>query len=78
MPTQISERQLPQMIDVREVATILGISTRSVWRLVAKGELPQPVRFGRTVRWRSGDIDRCIEEKLNANRTTDGLRRRQH
>jgi excisionase family DNA binding protein len=66
------------MIDVREVAKILGISTRSVWRLVAKGELPPPIRFGRTVRWRTVDIDRCIEDKLSANQTTDGLRRRQH
>ncbi len=78
MPNQVAGHSQPQMIDVREVATILSISTRSVWRLVSRGELPQPIRLGRNVRWRSTDIDRWIEEKLSANRTNDGLRRRQH
>lgn len=78
MLSQVAGHSQPQMIDVREVATILSISTRSVWRLVSRGDLPQPIRLGRTVRWRSTDIDRWIEDKVNANRITDGLRRRQH
>lgn len=78
MINQVAGHSQPRMIDVREVATILSISTRSVWRLVSRGDLPQPIRLGRTVRWRSTDIDRWIEDKVNANRITDGLRRRQH
>ena len=37
MPSKLPGHQLPQMIDVREVATILKVSTRSVWRLVLRG-----------------------------------------
>ena len=70
-PESLSSR----MIDVREVATILKISTRSVWRLVSRGELPQPIRLGRNVRWRCSDIDRWIETKINDSRQTDDLRR---
>lgn len=36
---------------VRKVAELLSISVRTVWRLVAQGEIPAPRRFGRTVRW---------------------------
>lgn len=38
-------------LSVREVARLLGISVRTVWRLVAAGDLPQPVRVGRAARW---------------------------
>ena len=68
------EQRLPSMIDVREVASILSISIRSVWRLVATGELPQPVRFGRSARWRLADIEACIE--IRANGSLNGDKRR--
>jgi excisionase family DNA binding protein len=55
------------MIDVREVAEILSISTRSVWRLVASGELPQPIRFGRNVRWRLADVEAWIDARAKIN-----------
>jgi len=34
-----------------EVAQFFGISTRSLERLVSRGEFPAPVRLGRLVRW---------------------------
>lgn len=63
------EARLPHMIDVREVASILRISTRSVWRLVATGDLPQPARFGRSARWRLTDIEACIESRTGGDRS---------
>ena len=36
----------------------LGIHPRTVWRLVASGDLPQPIRIGsKTVRWRLADLN---------------------
>ena len=52
-----------RMIDVREVATILNVSTRTVRRLASNGTLPQPIRFGRNVRWRLTDIDMWIANR---------------
>jgi predicted DNA-binding transcriptional regulator AlpA len=54
------ENPLPKMINVADFAKILGICPRTVWRLVSTGKLPQPVRFGRSVRWRPSDIERCL------------------
>jgi prophage regulatory protein len=70
------EPRLPSMIDVREVASILSISTRSVWRLVATGELPQPVRFGRSARWRLADIEAWIEIRAGGSRNGETRRPR--
>lgn len=61
------EPRLPHMIDVREVASILSISTRSVWRLVATEEFPQPARFGRSARWRLSDVEAWIDRRSGGN-----------
>jgi len=68
----------PRMIDVTEVATILSVSTRTVWRLVSSGELPQPIRFGRNVRWRASDIEEWIETQINSTNLNGDGRRRIH
>lgn len=74
--TSSSESIVPRMINVREVASILSVSTRSVWRLVAAGELPKPARFGRSARWRLADIEACIEARTEANGRGQGRRPR--
>ncbi len=68
----------PRMIDVTEVATILSVSTRTVWRLVSSGELPQPIRFGRNVRWRASDIEGWIETQINSTNPNGDQRHRIH
>lgn len=73
-----TEKQLPQMVDCAEVAAILGISTRTVWRLIASHELPEPLRIGRSVRWRLIDIERWIEARVSAPSPGVDLRRRLH
>lgn len=76
MPGQLSGQQLPQMIDVREVATILKVSTRSVWRLVARGELPAPIRVGRAARWRVAQIEAWIDARTSDTEAMHRLHRR--
>ena len=51
----------PLLITVREVATILGLSTRSVWRLLRTGKLLRPVKIGGAVRWRSKELRQWVE-----------------
>jgi len=48
-----------KMLKIPEVAFLLSISTRTVHRLLASGEL-QGVRVGRSVRIRSVEIDRLL------------------
>jgi predicted DNA-binding transcriptional regulator AlpA len=42
---------------VKWVAERLGICSRGVWRLVARGELPQPVHVGRASRRYVSDVE---------------------
>lgn len=51
-----------QLIDAEELARLLKVSTRTLWRLLAKGELPEPLYVGRSTRWRLDSVSRWIEE----------------
>jgi excisionase family DNA binding protein len=51
-----------ELIPAADVAHLLRVSTRTVWRLVEAGHLPEPVRFNRKlVRWRASDIRKFLE-----------------
>ncbi len=40
-----------QPVSTQQLARLLGVSTRQVWRRLAEGWLPPPVRRGRPCRW---------------------------
>ena len=63
-------RAAPMMMTAEEIAECLQVSTRTVWRLKAKGDLPKSVKVGRAVRWRRADILQWIEQGCPA---TDSL-----
>ncbi len=52
--------QKPLLLSVKQVAELLALSSRTVWRLVSAGELPEPVRIGRAARWRMEDIEEFV------------------
>lgn len=49
-----------ELLTVRNLAALLKVSTRQVWKMTSAGRLPEPVRLGRSVRWRAGDIDEWV------------------
>jgi prophage regulatory protein len=51
------------LLTVNDVARRLKVGVRTVWRWLAQGRLPQPLRFtALCVRWRIADLNRFIEE----------------
>jgi excisionase family DNA binding protein len=58
-----------EFLSAKEVAGRLSISVRSVYRLVARGDLPRPVALLRRKRlWRAADVQRYIDNLLPAAR----------
>lgn len=57
----MNEQQITLLINAEQVANILNISERTLWRLVSGGKVPQPVRIGRSARWRVQEIYAWIE-----------------
>ena len=51
-----------ELLTSQQVAEMLSVSVRTLWRLVASGKFPQPVRYNRKlVRWKSTEVMRYIE-----------------
>jgi len=72
MPNPASKED--NLIDFQEVAHQLGdISERSVRRLIAKEELPQPVKILRSPRLYQSDV-RAFLEKLKSKRNSSNRR----
>ena len=47
--------------NANQVAAMLGVSVRQVWRLHATGRLPRAIRLGNCVRWRRAEIEAFVE-----------------
>ncbi|MFC1762699.1 helix-turn-helix transcriptional regulator [Planctomycetota bacterium] len=56
---QVCETQA--LLNVRQVASMLGISQRTVWRLKDAGKLPPPVHLGSSVRWNRQSLNQFLE-----------------
>ena len=52
----------PVLLTVKEVAEMLGLSERTVYRLADMGKMPRPVKIGAAVRWRRSELDTWIED----------------
>lgn len=60
--TQQAPKAAADLLTSQQVADRLAVSVRTLWRLVAAGKVPQPVRYNRKlVRWKSSDVVRYIE-----------------
>ena len=51
------------LLSAPEVCALLAISRSTLDRHVKAGTLPQPVKFGSTVRWRPADLAHLITPK---------------
>lgn len=51
----------PALLSVDQVASLLQVSTRTVWRLLSSGELIEPVRMRGNTRWRRVELEAWIE-----------------
>jgi predicted DNA-binding transcriptional regulator AlpA len=43
-------------VEIRVLCALFGRSRPSIWRDVAAGRLPAPVKVGGSTRWRVGDV----------------------
>lgn len=43
-------------IRARDLAEMLGLSVRQIWRLHSAGKIPKSIRLGGSVRWKRGEI----------------------
>ncbi|MHC4758178.1 MAG: helix-turn-helix transcriptional regulator [Planctomycetota bacterium] len=45
------------MLAAKQLAKIMSLSPRTIWRLRSAGKLPRPITIGGSIRWIASDID---------------------
>lgn len=53
----------PRLLDTAGLASLLGVSTRTLARMVKNGHIPQPLAIGRLRRWNPLVIDEALRLK---------------
>ncbi len=46
-----------QFMKVDELARLLNVSSRTVWRKLSAGEIIKPIRLGKIIRWSRREVD---------------------
>jgi prophage regulatory protein len=52
--------ETPALIRAAELAEMLSVSVRTLWRLRSGRQIPKPVRLGGAVRWRLDEVRQWI------------------
>ena len=56
----VSTAPAPLLITAEEVAGMLDISTRTLWRLVSGKRIVAPLKIGGSTRWRRAEIETWV------------------
>jgi excisionase family DNA binding protein len=53
---------ISETVGAEELATMLGINIRTLYRRRRDGTLPTPIQIGRLVRWRKADVEAFLKQ----------------
>jgi len=56
MQQAVNTGQTPLLVDAREAARLCGLGMTLWYSLLSAGRIPEPLRFGRAVRWRVDEL----------------------
>lgn len=58
----------PSLLHLAEVRRIVGIGKSQLYRLIAAGDFPAPVKIRRSSRWMSSEVDAWIDAQASLRR----------
>jgi predicted DNA-binding transcriptional regulator AlpA len=56
------------LVNVKQVAEMLGVSERHVWNVNYLGQIPRPKRLGKSVRWVKDEICEWVDAGMPSRR----------
>ena len=64
------ERAAVTLVSASELAELLQVSTRTLWRLRSNGKLIAPIKLGGSTRWRLEEVQQWIAQGCPAPEST--------
>lgn len=64
MTAELSLLEKERLLDPKATAALIGVSVRTLWRLLSAGQFIEPVRIGtRIVRFKASDVIRWADAR---------------
>ena len=64
------------LLTIKDVSAQLQIARSTVYKLVAEGKLPQPIRLNKNIRWRASAIEPYLAKLENETRSLAEVKNR--
>ena len=52
---------IESLLTVPQVAKLIGLAPRTVWRMISEGHTPETIRVGRYVRFKASEVNHWIK-----------------
>lgn len=66
---------MAELLTVRDVAALVKLSSRQIYKLAASGRMPLPLKVSRSTRWRAADIEKWIQNGCRIEADAKAVRR---
>ena len=54
-----------QLVDMRFITKLTGLTDKWFYKLIKDGEFPKPVKLGRSSRWLKSEVENWLQERIN-------------
>ena len=52
---------MEKLLPLRQLESVVGFRKSKIYQLIESGQFPQPIKIGRSSRWRSSDVQTWIQ-----------------
>ncbi|CAM6497240.1 TPA: AlpA family transcriptional regulator [Klebsiella oxytoca] len=57
-----------QLVDMRFLTKLTGLTDKWFYKLIKDGDFPKPVKLGRSSRWLKSEVENWLQERINQSR----------
>ncbi|KMK38816.1 Rha family transcriptional regulator [Klebsiella pneumoniae] len=54
-----------QLVDMRFLTKLTGLTDKWFYKLIKDGDFPKPVKLGRSSRWLKSEVENWLQERIN-------------
>ncbi len=59
------------LVDIVFITTYTGMTDKWFYKLIKDGQFPKPIKLGRSSRWLQSEVERWLQDRIQASRTQD-------
>ncbi|EJY3577502.1 AlpA family phage regulatory protein [Salmonella enterica] len=57
-----------EMVDMKFITEFTGLTDKWFYKLISEGKFPEPIKLGRSSRWLQSEVEKWVQERIDASR----------